>query len=201
MKLHPIQLQLLEHVKDSSLLGMSLREIGAMLEIDHPQKVKYHLEQLQKKGHINISSSGEMTYIADEKSPETTYIPLYTQAQCGPSDLFVEENIEKMIPFSSQIFGIPASENLFFVQAKGASMYPKILEGDLVLVHSQPAVKNDEIALVLLNETLQIKQFMRIDNQTVALKSCNPEFRTQIIHEDNNEIHILGLVKKVVSSL
>ena len=48
--MHQIQQQLLQLAAKKNLGSMSLREIGALINVPAPQKVKHHLEQLEKKG-------------------------------------------------------------------------------------------------------------------------------------------------------
>lgn len=199
MKLHPTQKQLLELAREDILENLSLREIGGLIEIDHPQKVKYHLQQLEEKGLIKISPlSGKIDYIASTLK-DFLQLPLYGMAQCGSDGIFAEENISETIPFPAQLLkGIP-QQNLFLVRARGNSMLPKISEGDIVVIQQKNYAQNDETCLVLAEDEPRIKQILHIDENTIALKSFNPDFKTQIL--PYQDVHILGEVKKILSSL
>jgi SOS-response transcriptional repressor LexA len=199
MKLHPIQKQLLQLAREDLLEGLSLREIGSIIEVDHPQKVKYHLSELENKGFIKISpTTGKIDYITSSLK-DFLQLPLYGMAQCGSDGLFAEENICETIPFPSQLLkGIP-QENLFLVRAQGNSMLPKISEGDLVVVQHKNYAQNDDLCLVLAEEEPRIKQVLHIDENTIALKSFNSDFKTQILPQE--EVHILGEVKKILAEV
>lgn len=47
---HPIQVKLLELAGKEDLNKLTLREIGERVGLLHPQSVKHHLQQLEKKG-------------------------------------------------------------------------------------------------------------------------------------------------------
>lgn len=198
--LHPTQKKLLDMAQEDMLSGLSLREIGGILEINHPQKVKYHLNELEKKGYIKISDQGSIEYLRSDKK-DIIYLPVYGTAQCGPDALLAEENIEQMLPVAPQLFGLSDQKNYFLVRAKGNSMYPKITPGDLVLIESQKEARNDQVILASVDEKLQIKQYMRIDDHTVALKSFNEEYATQIFNEYDEPVYILGIVKNIIAQI
>ena len=199
MKLHPLQKQLLELSADNALEGMSLREIGSLVGIDHPQKVKHHFQQLEKKGYIKINpNNGNVEFLRDEIK-DIIYLPLYGMAECGPMGFLAESNHTENIPLPTSIFGVYSPQNLFLVRANGNSMLPKIQEGDLVVVEKKEEIANDTVSLVMVNEVPMIKQFMRIDDETIALKSFNTDFKTQILREKDHQVNILGAVKQVIS--
>lgn len=51
-KLHPTQERILKLSKRVNLNTLSLRSIGSLVNVQHPQKVDYHLKQLKAKGLI-----------------------------------------------------------------------------------------------------------------------------------------------------
>ena len=52
--IHKIQADIYLSIIDGKIKnGMSLREIGSILGVKYPQKVKHHLEQLRKLGTID----------------------------------------------------------------------------------------------------------------------------------------------------
>jgi len=51
MKIHKIQLKILELAEKQTLKGLTLRKIGELInEPNSPQKIKHHIQQLEIKG-------------------------------------------------------------------------------------------------------------------------------------------------------
>jgi DNA-binding MarR family transcriptional regulator len=53
-ELHPKQKLILEIYNSGEHKQRTLRELGEMIDVDHPQKVKHHLKQLEKRGLIKV---------------------------------------------------------------------------------------------------------------------------------------------------
>jgi repressor LexA len=53
--MHPIQEKLLKILDQKVLSNITLREIGTLIKEPLPQKIKHHLEQLEKKGFITYN--------------------------------------------------------------------------------------------------------------------------------------------------
>ena len=51
-KLHPTQQRILKLSERVDLNQLSLRSIGSLVNVQHPQVVDYHLKQLKKRGLI-----------------------------------------------------------------------------------------------------------------------------------------------------
>jgi len=198
MKIHPLQIKLLSLAEEDMLSGLSLRDIGKLIGEEHPQKVKYHLEQLQDKGLIYIDhTTGSIEFLREEGG-ENISIPLYGLAQCGQGTLFADEKVEDMVSFPAKLLG-RYQNNIFATQAEGHSMYPRIQHGDFVIVEHSLIPQDNKVCLVLAEGEPRIKHFMYIDREMIALKSFNEDFATQIF--PNQEVEVLGIVRKVVSEL
>lgn len=198
-ELHPTQKQLLQAFADNSLDGMSLREIGSFIGVDHPQKVLHHLHQLEIKGYLRRNPATGEIKILKNPIEEVVYFPLYGMAQCGPQGPLVEENFIEKIPLPSKVLGIADSENLFLVKACGDSMQPKIDEGDLVVAEKQDDFCDIGTYVVIHNNVPKIKQIQRISNNMIALKSLNKKYEPEILHMNKDEIRIVGKVKGVIA--
>ena len=84
---------------------------------------------------------------------------------------------------------IPAD---FTLLCQGDSMEPKIKDGDVVAIHSQPMVENGEVAAVLIDGEATLKRVFLFDDH-IELRAENPTFPTILrIGEDMNTITIEG---------
>lgn len=117
--------------------------------------------------------------------PATDRCPRVGKIACG-TPILAEENIETYDEVPSEWH---ADFTLF---CQGDSMEPKIKDGDVVAIHSQPNVENGEIAAVRIDNEATLKRvFVYADH--IELRAENPTFPTIIrIGEDINTIHIEG---------
>ena len=119
--------------------------------------------------------------------PEMAQVPLVGRIACG-TPITAEQNIE-------QIVSIPAAWHATFtLMCKGDSMAPRIQDGDLVAVRSQPEVENGEIAAVRIGEEATLKHVYVYPNY-IELRPENPEYNSIIkIGPEMEDVHIEGRV-------
>src|SRR5699024_909558 len=109
-------------------------------------------------------------------------IPVIGEIACGDpitANQNVIEYIDEPIEFLPQ-------GNLFYLKAKGSSMYPTIPDGSLVLIREQPDVNNNEIGAVLLNDNTEAS-LKRVKKQgdNIILISDNSEYMPIIVDKEN----------------
>ena len=117
--------------------------------------------------------------------PEMAQVPLVGRIACG-TPITAEQNVE-------QIVSIPAAwRATFTLMCKGNSMAPRIQDGDLVAVRSQPEVENGEIAAVRIGEEATLKHVYVYPNY-IELRPENPEYESIIkIGPDMADVVIEG---------
>lgn len=117
--------------------------------------------------------------------PEMAQVPLVGRIACG-TPITAEQNVE-------QIVSIPAAwRATFTLMCKGNSMAPRIQDGDLVAVRSQPEVENGEIAAVRIGEEAPLKHVYVYPNY-IELRPENPEYESIIkIGPDMADVVIEG---------
>ena len=94
-----------------------------------------------------------------------------------------------------------AGGEYFALRIKGASMEPKLLEGDIVIVRKQNDVDNGDTAIVLVNgEEATVKQIKKTDTGIILVglnvEVYQPHFYT---NEEIEELPI-QIIGKVVES-
>lgn len=120
-----------------------------------------------------------------EPLPELDKVPRVGRIACG-EPILAEENIE-------DYDSIPSSWHATFtLLCVGDSMAPRIQDGDLVAIRSQPEVENGEIAAVRIDDEATLKRVFLFDDH-IELRADNPLFPTIIrMGEAMNDIHIEG---------
>lgn len=107
------------------------------------------------------------------------------QIACG-TPILAEENVEAYDEVPSDWHAD------FTLLCQGDSMEPKIKDGDVVAIHSQPMVENGEVAAVLIDGEATLKRVFLFDDH-IELRAENPTFPTILrIGEDMNTITIEG---------
>lgn len=136
-----------------------------------------------------------ISYFFDEvlDDVKVVSIPVLGQISCGDPITAVENVDDYQKEIESQL----PNGNLFYLNAKGDSMFPIIPDGALVLIKEQPTVESGEIAAVLVNgdEEATIKRVRKI-NDHVLLEPENKAYDAIIIDE-NNPARIIGKVVRV----
>jgi repressor LexA len=117
--------------------------------------------------------------------PKRDRIPRVGQIACG-TPILAEENVEAY----DEVPSVWHAD--FTLLCQGDSMEPKIKDGDIVAIHSQPMVENGEVAAVLIDGEATLKRVFLFDDH-IELRAENPTFPTILrIGEDMNTITIEG---------
>lgn len=117
--------------------------------------------------------------------PQRDRVPRVGQIACGVP-ITAEENIDAYDEVPS------AWHADFTLLCQGDSMEPKIKDGDIVAIHSQPMVENGQIAAVLIDGEATLKRVFIFEDH-IELRAENPAFPTIIrIGEAMNDITIEG---------
>ena len=117
--------------------------------------------------------------------PQRDRVPRVGQIACG-EPITAEENIDAY----DEVPSVWHAD--FTLLCQGDSMEPKIKDGDVVAIHSQPMVENGEVAAVLIDGEATLKRVFLFDDH-IELRAENPAFPTIIrIGEDMNTITIEG---------
>jgi SOS-response transcriptional repressor LexA len=202
--MHKIQQKLLALSKKKNLAKMSLREMASDIEMpkESPQKIKHHLEQIVKKGFITIDrDNGEMNRVEAGVNPgllETTTpvfsIPIIGTANCGPANLYAEENFQGYLRVSNKLVGKSKPTGLYAIKADGQSMNraevsgKKIEDGDFVIIDStkKNPVTND-IVLAIIENRATIKRFIRdkANDQIVLMADSSFNYDPIYLHESD----------------
>ena len=207
--MHEIQRKLLELCSNCEQLPLSFREIGRRVDVNHPQKVKHHLNQLVKKNLIEIDEQKKIIKLGKAgiiKNTKMFSIPILGLADCGPATAFADEYIEGYLKVSTSV--VKKKKNLFCVKAKGDSMNmanidgKSIEEGDFVIIDSENRnPKSGDYVLSVIDGCANIKRFARdrVNNCYVLLSESTKNYPPIFIdEEDFNSYMINGEVVKII---
>lgn len=205
--MHKIQEQLLQLVDKKNLGAMTLREIGELVNEKFPQKIKHHLDQLEKKGLIKIDKKkGSITKALGGKIQGTSLIsvPILGTANCGPATFYTEGNFAGYLKLSSSF--LKKKKDIYAVKADGISMNRATVDGNtiddgdyLIIDSTQTAPEDRDIIVSVFDDVANVKRY-RFDlenNRVVLLSESSADFPPIFIHEDD-PFHVAGKVIQVI---
>lgn len=134
---------------------------------------------------VDMQSDEPIVPTGFDPMPATKTVPRIGRIACG-DPITAEENIDG---YDSTLDSWNADFTLLCV---GDSMAPKIVDGDVVAIRSQPTVENGEIAAVRVENEATLKQvFFR--GKYLELRPINPNYESLMFFEEEmNQVHIEG---------
>lgn len=214
--MHILQRKILEKARRMDLSKCGLRKLGGLVNEDHPQKIKHHLDQLEKGGYVKLNK--EKTRIIEvlnkgEKNIKARLfeLPILGSANCGPATMFADEKIEGYLTVSKSFLGERNAKDLFIIQASGDSLNDAkgviggvIEDGDLVIIDgSKKNPVNGDYVLSVIDDVANLKRFYRKDGEIRLLSESL--LKTSPIILDEKDLQylnylIMGVVVRVIKS-
>lgn len=204
--MHDIQKRLLEASRRKSFKGLTLREIGDLIGLNHPQLIKHHLSQLVKKGLLDNNyrslNSGQSVGVS------LINIPVLGSANCGEPTRLAEENLEGYLKVSPNLLGDERSGDLFALKAVGDSMnrasinHTPLNDGDYAIVDSQHrSPQNGEYVVSIIDGAANIKKFsFDNDRKLVYLLSESAREYPPIVIHPEDDFMVNGKVISVIKN-
>lgn len=172
-------------------------------QTDDPAQPKlsfvFDSEKIEKAISAKTKSTPEGVLAnADIKYTKTYLIPVFDSVSAG-FGAYADNYITDYMPM---YFTSPReAEESIFVTVRGDSMYPKIEDGDTILVHKQNAVDQGSIAVILVGEEALVKRIFFYENR-IELHSVNPMYPPMKFEgADTIKVTVLGAVKKIIKNV
>lgn len=212
--MHIIQKQLLDLIATHEDFGSySLRKMAEMVGAKgKPQTAKYHLQQLEKDGLIQLNLEAGIIKLVKRGYAKASTSPIYSlpivgSANCGPATIFAEQNVDQYLKISSSM--LPRNKsNLYALIADGDSMNKAEIEkgktiesGDFVLVDSEyKNYKTGDIVVAVIDNMATIKRFRedKPNNRIILEADSTEKYLPIFIHEGDNFLlsgKVVGIIK------
>lgn len=213
--MHIIQKQLIDLIATHEDFGSySLRKIAEMVGAEgKPQTAKYHLQQLEKDGLIQMNLEAGVIKLVKRGYAKASTSPIYSlpvvgSANCGPTTIFAEQNIDQYLKISSSL--LPRNKsNLYALIADGDSMNKaevesgKVIEsGDFILVDNEQKVyKQGDIVVAVIDGLATIKRYREDkENKMIVLEADSTHKYLPIFIHEGDDFHISGKVVGIIKS-
>lgn len=211
------QRRILQVIQDAVVLRgypPSIREIGDATGLQSTSSVAYQLKELEKKGFLrrdpNKPRAVDLRHLqettakpkrtksapaaeAPEEASTARYVPVVGQIAAG-APILAEENVDTYYPLPEELLG---DGDVFMLSVVGESMRDAgILDGDWVVVRSQPVAEEGEFVAALIDGEATVKEFHK-DSTGVWLLPHNDAFSPI----KGDEAEIMGRVVSVFRTL
>jgi repressor LexA len=94
------------------------------------------------------------------------------------------------------------AENTIAVKVKGDSMYPKIEDGDIVIVCKDMNYEDGQIVVARIGDDEAVVKRIRIFPDKLVLESINPEYMSRVFKKEQmNLVHVEGVVRKIIKNV
>ncbi len=207
--MHLTQKKILNLLTDEPLKNVSMRQVGRLVGVDHPQMIKHHLEQLEIKGLAKYDSNEKTLTSLRSTSEEGSLLtlPVYGSATCGQASDLAEDNMEGYIKISKSL--ISNSDEVIVLRASGDSMNrsevngeKSIDDGDYVIIDTkQKSPENKDYIVSIIDGMANIKRFIldKENKQIVLMSESTKNYPPIFIGEDElGEYSICGKVIQVI---
>lgn len=218
--MHPIQEKLLALSKTENLAKLSLRGMAEKIGMgsESPQKIKHHLQQLQKRGFLALDRTKQTMTTADSKpgwakglldvKSRLFSIPVIGTANCGPATIFAEQNFQGFLRISSKLIGRSKPTGLYAIKADGSSMNraevkgKRIEDGDYIIVNNEDTdVKTGDVVLAIVDNKATVKKFIddRANGQVVLAAESSYDYAPIYLHADDDFTisgKVVGVIKR-----
>lgn len=144
----------------------AVRDICEAVHLKSTSSVHSHLETLEKNGYIRRDPTKPRAIeIMDDTfnllRREVVNVPVLGRVAAG-EPLFAQENIESYFPIPAEYM---PNQEAFILQVKGDSMVNAgILDGDHIMVKSQPTADNGDVVVALIDDSATVKTFYKETN-------------------------------------
>jgi repressor LexA len=167
----------------------SVREICSGIGIKSTSTIHSHLKRLQDMGKIEYTPGKRRAIIVPDLQQENTInLPVLGTITAG-IPILAEENIERTLPFSSDLF---SSGEHFVLKVRGDSMInAHILHGDFVIVKRLNSAALGQIIVARIGDEATVKTLISQDGR-MFLRPENPAYSP--IPFDHEDCQILGVV-------
>ena len=189
--------------KRLTLIAMALNTNEAWL-------MGYDVSDVPNKSHINykdydtVRNKSNALTLEEKKKKMLDYMNKYNIESLSPIPVYsrinekgfklVDKYIDEYITIDTKLYNIDSPQNFFYVKIADDSMNKKYQEGDYILMKKSSNIKNDTIALVILDSTTLIRQITAQGDLLLLepLSYNTSKYKTQACPKES--VKILGRV-------
>ena len=196
--------------------GLTQEQLGEMIGVQKAAVQKWENGSVQNLKRATIKKLAEIfdvspaSFVKDDDIPEPSNIagvidsgiyniPVFESVSAG-FGAYASNDIVDYIP---TVIKNPADvEDTIAIRVRGDSMYPKIEDGDIIVIRRQTVVDSGDIGVVLLDGDEGLVKKIVYGNGWIELVSINPEYKIKRYDgSDVLRLRVVGKVKQIIKTL
>lgn len=166
---------------------------------DGDMDAEYILTRVKSCSHAiapRKKSEGELIFLDKQK---IRLVPLYESVSAG-FGTYANDCVVDYIP--TVIMSETEAAETIAIKVHGDSMYPKIEDGDTIIVHKQESVDSTSVAVVLLDGEEGLVKKVIYGRDWIELHSFNPMYPPlRFEGAEVLRLRVVGLVKQVLKNI
>ena len=212
VNVNEVQKKLLDLAETVNLNAHTYYRLAKTLDIDHPYKVQFAIDQLVRKGKlVKNHKTGVISKPKDNCVTDGMIsIPYYGYVNCGEALAFAQDRIEGYLKITPSIVSISDFHNLFALRAFGNSMNNadiggrSVDDGDYIIARKEYnyCPKNGDHVISIIGGAANLKKFRKdTKNRQIILESESTEDLPPIIisEQDVDNLSAYSIAAKVVA--
>lgn len=137
--------------------------------------------------------------IAAAYDNSTYMIPLFHDVAAG-FGAYADDQVVEYVPVFVET---PAkAKNMIAIRVRGDSMYPKIEDGDTIIVYKTDEVESGCIAVVLIDGDEAVVKKLEYNKKRAVLVSINPEYQDRVFEgSEMKRLRVVGRVLRIMKDV
>lgn len=195
--------------------GMTQEEVGKIIGVQKAAVQKWEngtVKNLKRStilklaDYFGVSPAGfvdeddaEALKIADIYTDGFYKIPVFESVSAG-FGAYADSAVVDYVPL---LVRNPSEAPLLMgLKVHGDSMYPKIEDGDIIVVRKQSSVDSGSVAVILVDGEEGLVKKVEYGKDWIELISINPEYKSRRFEgEEVNRLRVVGLVKQIIKEI
>ncbi len=207
--MHQIQEQLLALADTEDLGSTSYYAMARRLGVANHGSVKFHLDQLVKKGLLfRDPKSGLITKVTEgQKFLGLLSIPIMGEANCGAATSIADDRVKEFLRLSPSQLPKTKLDRIYALKAVGSSMNAAniagkpIKNGDYVLVERTDQATSGDYVVSIFDEVANIKRlvFDPANSRVLLISESTEPLPPIVVSEEDSAVYsIAGRVVRVI---
>lgn len=167
------------------------RDVSTALLRDICRTLNISSDKLLENEFNNIEPNAEIM-----PAQNIYMIPVFESVSAGFGAYSNSDVIDYMPLYIQNPSDVP---DMLCIKVEGDSMYPKIENGDMVVVRKQSSVDSGQIAVIMIDNEEGLVKKVNYGSDYIELQSINPEYQSRVFRgREMQRLTVVGAVKQII---